>query len=83
VADNPDRIVRIKTVLARTGLTRSTLYRKMKEGTFPSKCASASTAQAGANPPSTNGSKIRAAIWGMSIESTADPNGLIDVRKSS
>jgi prophage regulatory protein len=35
VADNPDRIVRIRTVLARTGLTRSTLYRKIKEGTFP------------------------------------------------
>ena len=35
MADNPDRIVRIRTVLARTGLTRSTLYRKMKEGTFP------------------------------------------------
>jgi prophage regulatory protein len=35
MADNPDRIVRIKTVLARTGLTRSTLYRKIKEGTFP------------------------------------------------
>jgi prophage regulatory protein len=30
-----ERIVRIKTVLARTGRTRSTLYRKMKEGTFP------------------------------------------------
>ncbi|WP_084584712.1 AlpA family transcriptional regulator [Sphingomonas azotifigens] len=31
----PDRILRIKTVLARTGLTRSTLYRKMEAGTFP------------------------------------------------
>jgi prophage regulatory protein len=33
---DPDRIIRIQTVLARTGLSRSTLYRKMNEGTFPS-----------------------------------------------
>ena len=31
----PDRIIRMKTVLARTGLSRSTIYRKIKEGTFP------------------------------------------------
>lgn len=31
----PDRIVRLKTVTARTGLSRSTIYRKMAEGTFP------------------------------------------------
>ncbi|MBN8808282.1 MAG: AlpA family phage regulatory protein [Sphingomonas sp.] len=31
----PDRIIRLKTVLARTGLSRTTLYRKMGEGTFP------------------------------------------------
>jgi prophage regulatory protein len=31
----PDRIIRLKTVLARTGLSRSTLYRKITEGTFP------------------------------------------------
>lgn len=30
-----DRIIRIRTVLARTGLSRSTLYRKINEGTFP------------------------------------------------
>lgn len=29
------RIVRLKTVLDRTGLTRSTLYRKVERGTFP------------------------------------------------
>ena len=29
---DPDRIVRLKTVLARTGLSRSTLYRKIGEG---------------------------------------------------
>ena len=34
---NTDRIIRIKTVLARTGLSRTTLYRKMAEGTFPSR----------------------------------------------
>lgn len=31
----PDRIIRMKTVLARTGLSKSTIYRKMVEGTFP------------------------------------------------
>ncbi|MBP6111427.1 MAG: AlpA family transcriptional regulator [Sphingobium sp.] len=30
-----DRILRLPTVLARTGLSRSTLYRKIAEGTFP------------------------------------------------
>jgi prophage regulatory protein len=34
---NPDRIIRLKTVLDRTGLSRSTLYRKMADGTFPDK----------------------------------------------
>jgi prophage regulatory protein len=32
---NPDRIIRLKTVLSRTGLSRSTLYRKIADGTFP------------------------------------------------
>ena len=32
---NPERIIRLKTVLDRTGLSRSTLYRKVAEGTFP------------------------------------------------
>lgn len=31
----PGRILRLKVVLQRTGLTRSTLYRKMQIGTFP------------------------------------------------
>ncbi len=30
-----DRILRIRTVLQRTGLTRSTLYRKISDGSFP------------------------------------------------
>ncbi|MCF6126295.1 AlpA family phage regulatory protein [Mesorhizobium sp. M7A.F.Ca.CA.001.07.2.1] len=31
----PDRIIRLKTVLSRTGLSRSTIYRKIAKGTFP------------------------------------------------
>ena len=31
----PERILRMRTVLERTGLSRSTLYRKMRDGTFP------------------------------------------------
>lgn len=33
---NIERIIRLKTVLDRTGLSRSTVYRKIAEGTFPS-----------------------------------------------
>lgn len=32
---NAERIIRLKTVLDRTGLSRSTLYRKIAEGSFP------------------------------------------------
>lgn len=32
---DPERILRLKTVLSRTGLSRSTMYRKIAEGTFP------------------------------------------------
>jgi prophage regulatory protein len=31
----PDRIIRLKTVINRSGLSRSTVYRKISEGTFP------------------------------------------------
>lgn len=31
----PNRILRLRTVLDRTGLSRTTLYRKIGEGTFP------------------------------------------------
>ncbi|MGQ0590853.1 MAG: helix-turn-helix transcriptional regulator [Sphingosinicella sp.] len=31
----PDRILRLPAVLDRTGLSRSTLYRKIQAGTFP------------------------------------------------
>jgi prophage regulatory protein len=34
-AESPGRILRLKSVLDRTGLSRSTLYRKMQLGTFP------------------------------------------------
>ena len=34
-----DRILRIKTVLERTGLSRSTLYRKIGQGSFPRQIA--------------------------------------------
>ena len=30
-----DRIIRLKTVIARSGLSRSTIYRKIIDGTFP------------------------------------------------
>ena len=33
--DKPDRIVRLKTVLNRTWLSRTTMYRKIQDGTFP------------------------------------------------
>lgn len=33
--ESSDRILRINTVLERTGLSRSTMYRKMQNGTFP------------------------------------------------
>ena len=37
--DTSDRILRINTVLERTGLSRSTLYRKIQQGTFPKQIA--------------------------------------------
>jgi len=33
--ETPDRILRLQTVLTLTGLSRSTLYRKIDQGTFP------------------------------------------------
>jgi prophage regulatory protein len=35
MSDQPDRILRLDAVLARTGLSRSTLYRKVQNGSFP------------------------------------------------
>ena len=39
MTDQPDRILRLKTVLERTGLSRSTLYRKIADGRFPRQIA--------------------------------------------
>jgi len=39
MTDRPEHILRIATVLARTGLSRSTLYRKMAQGSFPKNVA--------------------------------------------
>jgi prophage regulatory protein len=38
-ADKPDRILRLPAVLDRTGLSRSTLYRKIQQGAFPRQIA--------------------------------------------
>jgi len=35
MTDNSECFLRIRTVLAKTGLSRSTLYRKMASGNFP------------------------------------------------
>ena len=37
--DTLDRILRLPAVLDRTGLSRSSLYRKIQEGTFPKQIA--------------------------------------------
>jgi prophage regulatory protein len=39
MADDTDRILRLASVLERTGLRRSTLYRKIGDGTFPRQVA--------------------------------------------
>ena len=54
----PDRIIRLKTVLSRTGLSRSTIYRKIAEGTFPPQIKISVNGAAGMNPTSTAGSPI-------------------------
>lgn len=35
MSDTPERFLRLNAVLVRTGLSRSTLYRRMQRGTFP------------------------------------------------
>jgi prophage regulatory protein len=35
MSDQPDRMLRLPEVLKRTGLSRTTLYRKVDAGTFP------------------------------------------------
>ena len=39
MAIEKDRIIRLPTVLDRTGLSRSTLYRKIEAGRFPKQVA--------------------------------------------
>lgn len=39
MSDTIDRILRLPTVLDRTGLSRSTLYRKIQNGSFPKQVA--------------------------------------------
>jgi prophage regulatory protein len=39
MTDSQNRILRIKTVLERTGLSRATLYRKIGKGSFPRQVA--------------------------------------------
>ncbi len=34
-AETPDRLLRIRTVLNQTGLSRSTIYCRARDGTFP------------------------------------------------
>ena len=54
----PDRIVRLKTVLARTGLSRSTIYRKIAEGTFPAQIKTAFTNLRVGFPDTLNGKEV-------------------------
>ena len=35
MAASPDRILRLKAVLERTGMSRSTVYRRVEDGSFP------------------------------------------------
>jgi hypothetical protein len=65
----PDRILRLSAVLDRTGLTRATLYRKIQQGTFPSRCASPRAVLAGGNPPSVNGCIIPCSIRSTKFDS--------------
>lgn len=51
----PDRIIRLKTVLTRTGLSRSTIYPRWQRAHSPLSSRSAPTARAGMNPTSTAG----------------------------
>lgn len=39
MSNSHDRFLRLGTVLARTGLSRSTLYRKIQNGSFPRQVA--------------------------------------------
>jgi hypothetical protein len=59
--DNLDRIIRLEAVLERTSLSRSTLYRKISEGTFPVKFRLALKVRADESPGSIGGSPTQPA----------------------
>jgi prophage regulatory protein len=50
---SPNRILRLREVLTRTGLSRSALYRKLDNGTFP-QCAHISRRCVGWNESTIN-----------------------------
>ena len=54
----PDRIIRLRTVLSRTGLSRSTIYRKIAEGTFPAQLKISTNGTGWHESTSTAGSPI-------------------------
>ena len=54
----PDPIIRLKTVLARTGLSRSTIYRKIATGTFPAQLKISTNGTGWHESTSTAGSQI-------------------------
>ena len=60
--DTPDDILRINTVLKRTGLSRSITYRKMGMARSRETCGSAPGASDGASPPSVPDYAIRCSI---------------------
>jgi prophage regulatory protein len=53
-----DSFIRLDEVLKRTSLSRATLYRKIKEGSFPAQTRFPTAAAAGRNPPSSTGATI-------------------------
>jgi prophage regulatory protein len=70
----PDRIVRLKTVIARTGLSRSTIYRKIAKGTFPAQLK-ISINGAGWRESDINRWIADPAAWGPTCLSGSHPNG--------
>jgi len=58
---DPDRLIRLNTVLDRTGLSRFTIYRKIAEGTFPAQLKISVHRSGWRGPTSTGGLMIQ---WG-------------------
>ncbi len=74
---NTERIIRLKTVLARTGLSRSTLYRKIADGTFPAQVR-ISIHGAGWHESAVNGWIADPVSYGRS-QSAMQPSGQVAV----